>query len=123
GPRNATTKEARLERRISANESEVLAGTADELTAEVERILGLTFEHFTTCVVLPQGQFARFLHHKPRHRQDLLVELLDLGVYADMASLARGREKAAQQQVEFLGKERERLADATPDAAREYETR
>ena len=27
-------------------------------TAAVEQLLGLTFEHFTTCVVLPQGEFA-----------------------------------------------------------------
>lgn len=123
GPRTATTKEARLERRISASETEVLAGTADELTAAVERLLGLTFEHFTTCVVLPQGQFARFLHHQPRHRQGLLVELLDLGIYDDMKVLAGTRAKTAEQQLGFLGKERERLADATPEAALQYEQR
>jgi DNA repair protein SbcC/Rad50 len=77
----ATTKEARLQRG-----DEVLAGTADEVTAAVTELLGLTFEHFTTCVSLPQGQFARFLHDKPRSRQDLLVRLLDLGLYERVAS-------------------------------------
>lgn len=122
GLRTATTKEARLERRVDGD-PEVIAGTADELTAEVERLLGLTFEHFTTCVVLPQGQFARFLHHKPRHRQDLLVELLDLGVYAEMASLARVRQKAAQQQLTFLGNELEGLGFATAEALVEQRAR
>jgi exonuclease SbcC len=88
----ATTKEARLERRLSDGEVEVLAGTADELTAEVTSLLGLTFEHFTTCVVLPQGDFAQFLHAKPKDRQKLLVELLDLGLYDRMRALAKGRE-------------------------------
>ncbi|HEV7761470.1 MAG TPA: SMC family ATPase, partial [Acidimicrobiales bacterium] len=80
----ATTKEARLQQG-----DEVLAGNADEVGAAVVELLGLTFEHFTTCVSLPQGQFARFLHDKPRDRQDLLVRLLDLGVYDKVASLAR----------------------------------
>ena len=37
---------------------------------------GSPFDHFTQCVVLPQGEFARFLHDKPADRQDLLVQLL-----------------------------------------------
>jgi exonuclease SbcC len=91
----ATTREARLERRV-AEGVEVLAGTADELTAEVTARLGLTFEHFTACVVLPQGEFAQFLHAKPRDRQKLLVELLDLGLYERMRVLAKAREAGAE---------------------------
>src|SRR5947209_4970471 len=53
----ATTKEARLE-----HGDTVLAGDADGVTAEVERLLGLGFDEFTRCVVLPQGDFARFMH-------------------------------------------------------------
>ena len=59
----ATTKEARLQRG-----DEVVAGTADEVTEAVTALLGLGYEHFITCVSLPQGQFARFLHDKPRSR-------------------------------------------------------
>src|SRR5204862_261289 len=77
-------------------DGEVLAGTADEVTAAVTERLGLSYEHFTKCVVLPQGEFARFLHDKPSARQDLLVSLLDLGVYAEMADLAGRRSSAAK---------------------------
>ena len=86
GANRATTKEARLE-----HKGEVLAGTADELSDEVERLLGLSFEHFTKCVVLPQGEFARFLHDKPAARQEVLVRLLNLGVYDRMRYLASTR--------------------------------
>jgi DNA repair protein SbcC/Rad50 len=79
----ATTKEARLECR-----SEVIAGTADELTQAVTEIVGLSFDHFTKCVVLPQGEFARFLHDKPADRQDMLVRLLSLGIYELMRQMA-----------------------------------
>ena len=107
----ATTKEARLERA-----GDVLAGTADEVTDAVTALLGLTFDHFTTCVSLPQGQFARFLHDKPRSRQDLLVKLLDLGLYDRVATAARGRAAVARSQVDLTAGQLERLAGATPEA-------
>jgi exonuclease SbcC len=88
----ATTKEARLER-----DGDLLAGNEKELTAAVEQLLGLSFDHFTTCVVLPQGEFARFLHDKPERRQDLLVKLLDLAVYGQMGERARARGRLAKE--------------------------
>ena len=72
----ATTKEARLERGDGSN----LAGNPDELNRSVEGLLGLRYDHFVKCVVLPQGEFAEFLHDKPERRQEMLVELLDLGL-------------------------------------------
>jgi exonuclease SbcC len=110
----ATTKEARLQRG-----DEVLAGTADEVTEAVTALLGLTFEHFTTCVSLPQGQFARFLHDKPRSRQDLLVRLLDLGLYDRVATAARQRAAVARTTAEVAAGQLDRLAGATPAARAE----
>ncbi|HEY7816759.1 MAG TPA: SMC family ATPase, partial [Vicinamibacteria bacterium] len=78
----ATTREARLE-----SGGITLAGNADEVTARVREILGLDFTQFTTCVVLPQGEFARFLHDTPADRQDLLTKLLGVGVYESMGNL------------------------------------
>jgi exonuclease SbcC len=114
----ATTKEARLQKG-----DEVIAGNADEVGAAVVDLLGLTYEHFTTCVSLPQGQFARFLHDKPRDRQDLLVRLLDLGVYDKVASAARQRAVLAGNRVDVLGGQLERLAAATTEAQAEAEQR
>jgi exonuclease SbcC len=83
-----TTREARLER---LDDGAVLAGQAREMNGAVEALLGLPFEHFTRCVALPQGAFARFLHDKPSDRQDVLVRLLDLRAYERMARLAHER--------------------------------
>lgn len=93
----ATTPEARLQKG-----DEVLAGNADALTHAVERLLGLRFEHFTKCVVLPQGEFAEFLHAKPGDRQDLLVRLLDLGIYDIMGKRANQIAAAARKHAEYL---------------------
>jgi exonuclease SbcC len=93
----ATTREARLER-----DGEVLAGSPGELTDWVNRLIGLPFEHFTRCVVLPQGEFARFLLDKPGERQDLLVKLLDLEVYGRMASAASQRQRGADERIKLV---------------------
>ena len=93
----ATTKEARLE-----HDSEVLAGKAGEMEPALEQILGLDFDRFTKTVVLPQGRFAAFLHDKPADRQELLRQLLDLGIYGRMGGQARRRANTAKDKLEVL---------------------
>ena len=106
----ASTAEARLERN-----GKVLAGTADEVTETIGRLLGLGFDHFTKSVVLPQGQFAAFLHDRPADRQKLLRELLDLGVYERMRELAKQRKTAADTKVQMLETQLAELAHVTPE--------
>jgi DNA repair protein SbcC/Rad50 len=89
-----STAEARLE-----SGDEVIASGASDVTAEIEVRLGLSFEQFCRCVLLPQGEFAKFLHDKPGDRQDLLVALLDLGVYERVGRLATVRKEVAEAQV------------------------
>ena len=112
----ATTKEARLERWTSPDGSttDLVAGAADEVTSGVERLLGLSFEHFTTCVVLPQGAFQHFLHAKPGERQKLLVQLLDLDLYGKVGQAARERASTLRATAEAA---RSRLDGWTEDPA------
>jgi DNA repair protein SbcC/Rad50 len=110
----ATTKEARLED-VTDGGVTTLAGTADELTAAVGDLVGLTFEQFTRSVVLPQGAFDRFLFAKPADRADLLVQLLDLGVYEDVGKRARTLAAAAEARAGELRRQLDgELATATP---------
>lgn len=118
GP-GAATKEARLERA----DGEVLAGNEKDLSSAVGRLLGLGVDEFTTCVVLPQGAFARFLHEPGKDRQDLLVKLLDLGLYDRMASAARQRQTAAATRAEVAETLLAKLASATPQAWQEAQAR
>ena len=115
----ATTKEARLE----GSDGAVLAGNERELTGEVERLLGLRYDHFTTCVVLPQGEFARFLQAADKERQKLLVSLLDLGLYQRMARRANEREQTARQRASVAATLLDKLAFATPEALTAAEDR
>lgn len=86
----ASVKEARLQRG-----DEVLADGADQVTAAVEVLLRLRFEDFTRTVVLPQGEFARFLTATKAERQGLLRNLLGLDVYTVVRELAKTREAVA----------------------------
>jgi exonuclease SbcC len=94
---NATTSEARLERA-----DEVLADNARDLTDAVEKLVGLSFDHFTQCVVLPQGAFQDFLKATPANRQDMLIQLLDLGIYDQVKKVASDRATRAEAQANAL---------------------
>ena len=95
--------------------TEVLA--KDRGVAEaVERLLGLSYDDFCQCVVLPQGQFAAFLHAKPSDRQEILLRLLGAEHYKQMMMRANQRASAAGQRADALGETLATFADATGEA-------
>ncbi|MEH0936466.1 SMC family ATPase [Micromonospora psammae] len=81
---------------------EVIAGTPAEMEEAVLEAVGLPYEQFTSCVVLPQGRFADFLHAKPATRQQILVNLLGLGVYEDVQKRATERAGQAEAKLETV---------------------
>ncbi|MFI5928140.1 AAA family ATPase [Micromonospora sp. NPDC051543] len=81
---------------------EVVAGTPAEMEQAVLEAVGLPYEQFTSCVVLPQGQFADFLHAKPATRQQILVNLLGLGVYEDVQKRATARAAQAEAKLDAV---------------------
>ncbi|MER7165923.1 SMC family ATPase [Micromonospora sp. NPDC000207] len=95
---------------------EVVAGTPAEMEAAVLAAVGLPYEQFTSCVVLPQGQFADFLHAKPATRQQILVNLLGLGVYEEVQKRATERAGRAEARLEEVDRMLGGLTD-TDDAA------
>jgi DNA repair protein SbcC/Rad50 len=95
---------------------EVVAGTPSEVDDAVQQIIGLPYEQFTKCVVLPQGEFAAFLHAKPADRQRILVNLLDLDVYGRIRERAGGLVASAEAQMAATDGLLAGLADAD-DAA------
>jgi exonuclease SbcC len=99
-------------------ETEPVADGAAATTKAVEELLGLPFGDFTTCVVLPQGEFAEFLHAKPADRQKILTRLLGLGVYDEIRAAANEQAKASQHGAEALDKQLAGYQDATEDAER-----
>jgi DNA repair protein SbcC/Rad50 len=102
---------------------EPIADGAGPVTKAVEELLGLPFGDFCTCVVLPQGEFAEFLHTEPRKRQEKLVRILGLGVYDVIAREANSEAAAQRQRAEVLTEQLAGYADATEEAEHEAAAR
>jgi len=130
-----TTKAARLERldasipsdaplaEILEASAEQLAEGPDNVKTRVQDLLGLSYEHFTQSVLLPQGGFSEFLRATPANRQRLLVELLAFGVYKDIGQRARERASDAENRQQLAQQTRDQLADATEEAESAAATR
>jgi exonuclease SbcC len=114
-----STKEARLERVTAGDSTEIVAGFEREMSAAVVRLLGLRFDDFTRCVALPQGDFARFLRAKGDERRDLLLRLLNLGVYTEVGATARRRAAEARSRIGLLDGQLAQYTAATPEALEE----
>jgi exonuclease SbcC len=97
----------------------VLAGTPSEVDEAVADVVGLPYEQFTKCVVLPQGEFAAFLHAKPAERQKILVNLLGLEVYGRIRERANGIAGEAEAQLKATDGHLTSYGDATPEALEE----
>jgi len=105
--------------------TDVLAKDLSGVNDAVERMLGLSYEDFCQCVVLPQGQFANFLHAKASERQEILLRLLGAEHYRQMMVRANQRASAAGQRADAIAETLGTFADATgeaEDAARAAET-
>ncbi|MEH0109225.1 SMC family ATPase [Tersicoccus sp. MR15.9] len=57
---------------------------ADEVGAEILDTIGMSKDQFTRVVMLPQGEFARFLQAKPSEREDLLEKLFGTDRYGHL---------------------------------------
>lgn len=96
--------------------STVLPGEGRGLTDAVEALIGLSFDDFCQCVVLPQGEFASFLKAKPGERQAILLKLLGASQYEGIGRRAGIRRDRAEQEIAVLTSELGTHADATEDA-------
>ncbi len=86
-----------------------------EVTKAVENLLGLSYDHFTTCVALPQGEFAEFLHAKASDRQDILSSLLGHQLYDELQSSANTRARDRRSTVAALEATLASYCDATEE--------
>lgn len=103
------------EAKLEDEDGNSLAVGVREVDAALDRHLGLSYTAFLQSVMLPQGQFARFLKSEPRERREILRDLLRLGVYDDMRQRADQRRRALDTRLSILNELLAPLADATPE--------
>jgi DNA repair protein SbcC/Rad50 len=87
--RRSGVQMVRLEEEDENGSFQSLADQVRTATDQVVQILGLGAPAFMQAVVLPQGEFARFLKAQPRERRSMLRTLLRLDVYERMREQAQ----------------------------------
>ena len=76
--------EAQLAELIDGKERPI-AGKVAEVTATVERLLGLTVEQFKQVLLLPQGEFRELLLARSADKEILLERLFGTAFYKEVA--------------------------------------
>ncbi|MQA12456.1 MAG: AAA family ATPase [Pseudonocardiaceae bacterium] len=87
-------------------------GRIDEVGRTVQRLIGMNAEQFFQVVLLPQGEFARFLRADTAEREQLLEKLFDTERFGEVERWFRDRRA-----------ERGRALDERRQAARELAAR
>jgi exonuclease SbcC len=95
-----TTEQAKLVvARLTDAGWEPVSTRIDEGSEHLRTRLGLDVHQFCQVVLLPQGDFARFLRAEPEHRADLLRTLFDVGRFAAAESWLADERAAARDRV------------------------
>jgi exonuclease SbcC len=76
-----------------------LSRSHQEIGEEITQLLGMSREQFCQVVLLPQGDFARFLRADAEARGKLLGRLFDTHRFADVEKRLAERRRAAEAQV------------------------
>jgi exonuclease SbcC len=96
-----TTEQAKLTvQRLTAAGWEPVSTRIDEGSEHLRTRLGLSAEQFCQVVLLPQGDFARFLRAEPEDRGRLLRTLFDVGRFARAEDWLAGERQSARQELE-----------------------
>jgi exonuclease SbcC len=116
--KKASERQIRFERSESDKWVTAVEGVkVKDLNAAIEQAVGLDYDGFTRAILLPQGEFDRFLRGDASERRDLLKGLLSLHQFELMReranNLARDLKASIEQKNFLLEGE---YANATPDA-------
>ncbi|MER6143632.1 SMC family ATPase [Streptomyces sparsogenes] len=82
-----------------AGEWKALSRSHQEIGEEITQLLGMSKEQFCQVVLLPQGDFARFLRADELARGKLLGKLFDTGRFAAVEERLAELRRAAEKQV------------------------
>lgn len=93
-----------------------IANQVRHVNAEVVTLLGLGYDEFIQTVVLPQGEFAKFLKAKPADQRSILQHLLRHDVFTRMRDLAEGGRRELDAEMRELDGKLSGFIDATDEA-------
>jgi exonuclease SbcC len=111
------------QRIVDAATGAVLAEGKKGVQALVEKSLGLSFDQFTSVILIAQGQFAKFLETTDADRSALLERLTGSEIYSELSRAAFERSRLAQERVAELDKLAGHFAGLSPDERQQLEAR
>jgi exonuclease SbcC len=111
----------RRETTAMGGEWKLLASSKTEVDAAIEERMGLSSDEFSKIILLPQGEFQRFLEMKSSDRVEVLEKLFPVALHDAVSSLAKERSREALAAVQRVDAELERLGGPEQAKAAEAE--
>jgi DNA repair protein SbcC/Rad50 len=96
----------------AGGEWKLLANSRTEVDAAIQERMGLTEDEFSKIILLPQGEFQRFLEMKSTERVEVLEKLFPVRLHDAVAVLARDRSRDALAAVQRVDADLARLGGA-----------
>ena len=78
---------------------ENISGKTSEINEKIRGIIGLSVDEFAQIVLLPQGEFAKFLKQNTSERADTLKKLFPVDFYSEITTKIQEKTKSAEEQL------------------------
>lgn len=105
GKVQSVPEEVTLEEETEGAWKDASSTNKSDTNARVESIIGLSADEFSRIVLLPQGEFARFLRLNSNERKVVLSKLFPVEQYARVTELARDRSRELSARLKETEKE------------------
>lgn len=105
---------------IVEGESRQLTTRVDEAQQILRSVIGLSREQFTSVVLLPQGEFARFLKASSNDREAILRQLFNTHRFDEIGDYLSNQAKKLRSAVEADSNQRDRLRDVLIQTAHTF---
>ncbi len=100
-------------------EGEVLAARPTEVDNKVEELLGFSGDQFRQVVLLPQGQFRKFLEASSAEREEILESLFRTELYRRVEQALQEKSSELQAELKEMAIEEDTLLRNAPARTRE----
>ena len=91
-----------LSKRNNSNDWELLSSKTEEISKTIEELLGFKAEQFTQIVLLPQGEFRKFLTADSKDRQKILETIFRTGFYSLLEAELANKTRLLQAQYDEI---------------------
>lgn len=93
----------------SAGGWRVLADGVRDANEKISKLIGLSADEFSKIILLPQGDFQKFLEMESTERSQVLEKLFPVGLHERITEIAKARTQGARLELSVLDAEISRL--------------